>query len=206
MKKNLFLAFEGIDGSGKSTQVKMLADQLTAEGHKVYTTCEPTTGPIGKMIRDIFNHRMEGDQRTIAALFAADRLEHLLDKKEGIIKKLSEGFTVITDRYYFSSYAYHSVHMDMEWVIEINKPSAELLRPDLNIYIDISPEISMSRIKKDRDRVEMYETLENQKHVYKKYAEAFEREKSNEKIVSVNGDQLPKQIAGEVWRNVLQLL
>src|SRR5687767_4680396 len=114
MKKNLFLAFEGIDGSGKSTQVKKLAHKLAEEGHKVCTTCEPTTGPIGKMIRDIFNHRMEGDQRTIAALFAADRLEHLLNKQDGILKKLEEGYTVITDRYYFSSYAYHSVHsMDM---------------------------------------------------------------------------------------------
>ena len=58
MKKNLFIAFEGIDGSGKSTQVKRLTEKLIAEGHKVYATCEPTDSPIGKMIRDIFNHRI----------------------------------------------------------------------------------------------------------------------------------------------------
>ncbi len=206
MKKNLFLAFEGIDGSGKSTQVKRLADKLKNAGHEVYTTCEPTTGPIGKMIRDIFNHRMSGDQRTIAALFVADRLEHLLNQTDGIIKKLAEGYTVITDRYYFSSYAYHSVHMDMTWVMEANKFSAQLLRPDLNVYIDIAPEISMDRIKKERDSVEMYETLDNQRKVYAKYAEAFEHEKSSEKILIVNGHQAPEKIAEDIWNNLSGLI
>jgi dTMP kinase len=206
MVKNLFLAFEGIDGSGKSTQVKLLAEKLTGAGHKVFTTCEPTDGPIGKMIRDIFNHRMEGDHRTIAALFVADRLEHLLNKSNGILRKLEEGFTVITDRYYFSSYAYHSVHMDMGWVIEANKLSAQLLRPDLNIYVDIAPEVSMARIKKDRNSVEMYETLENQKKVYAKYEEAFALEKNSEKIWRVNGDQPPVAIADDVWLKIRPML
>ena len=111
MKKNFFIALEGLDGSGKSTQVIPLADKLNAEGVKVYITAEPTTSRIGSMIKDIFNHKMEADHRTIAALYAADRLEHVLNKKDGILKKLEEGYTVITDRYYFSSYAYHGVHM-----------------------------------------------------------------------------------------------
>lgn len=202
LKKNLFLAFEGIDGSGKSTQVKLLSEKLIGEGHQVYVTCEPTSGPIGKMIRDIFNHKIEGDHRTIAALFVADRLEHLLHKTEGILKKLKDGFTVITDRYYFSSYAYHSVHMDMDWVIEANKLSAQLLRPDLNIYIDIAPEISMERITKNRASVEKYETLENQKQVYAKYAEAFGRQKNSENIFTVNGNRPPAKIAEEIWQTL----
>ena len=114
MKKNLFIAFEGIDGSGKSTQAKRLARLLENAGHKVYSTFEPTDNPIGKMIRDIFNHKMEADHRTIAGLFVADRLDHLLNKSNGILKKLDEGYTVITDRYYFSSYAYHGTHMAMD--------------------------------------------------------------------------------------------
>ena len=205
MNKNLFIAFEGIDGSGKSTQVKLLAQKLEQEGHKIYTTCEPTEGPIGKMIREIFNHRMEGDQRTIAALFVADRLEHILNKNNGILKMLKDGYTVITDRYYFSSYAYHSVHMSMDWVIEANRMSADLLRPDLNLYIDIAPEVSMGRIKKERNSVEMYETLENQKQVHARYAEAFEKQKTLEKIISINGDQSPEKIAHQVWEAVKQV-
>jgi dTMP kinase len=158
------------------------------------------------MIREIFYHRMEGDQRTIAALFVADRLEHLLNQNNGIVKMLKEGYTVITDRYYFSSYAYHSVHMDMDWVIESNKLSAEILRPDLNVYIDISPEVSMERIKKDRDSIEMYETLENQKLVYAKYAEAFEKQKSVEKILMVIGIQSVEKIADEIGQGVEGLM
>jgi dTMP kinase len=157
------------------------------------------------MIRDIFNHRMEGDQRTIASLFVADRLEHLLNKTNGILKRLAEGYTVITDRYYFSSYAYHSVHVDMDWVIAMNAEATKLLRPDLNIYIDISPEVSMQRIQKNRDSVEMYETLENQKQVYAMYEKAFEIEKDHEMIFRVNGDQSAEKISEEIWEGLSRL-
>jgi dTMP kinase len=99
MKKNLFIAFEGIDGSGKSTQVNLLAESLEKAGHKVYCTFEPTDSPIGTIIRNIFKHKMEADERVIAALFAADRLDHLMNKTNGIIKKMEECYTDITDRY-----------------------------------------------------------------------------------------------------------
>lgn len=202
MKKNLFIAFEGIDGSGKSTQVKLLSEYLEEKGYKIYTTCEPTDSPIGKIIRDIFNHRLEGDQRVIAALFAADRLDHILNSKTGILKKLQDGYTVITDRYYFSSYAYHSVYVDMDWVIHTNSMSADLLRPDLNIYIDISPEISMERLKKGRSSMEMYETLENQKKVHTKYREAFDRIGEVEKVVVVDGNKSPDQISAQIIKKI----
>ena len=174
MKKNFFIAFEGLDGSGKSTQVKLLAEKLKGQGLKIYTTAEPTTSRIGQVIRDIFKHKMEADHRTIAALYAADRLDHLTNKTDGILKKIEEGYTVITDRYYFSSYAYHGTHMDIDWVINANSLSADLLRPDLNIYIDISPEESMKRLNKGRATIELYESIENLKKVKEKYFEAFE--------------------------------
>ena len=103
MKKNLFIALEGIDGSGKSTQMTRLAEKLTSSGHKVYTTFEPTDSPIGSVIKNIMKGRIDADHKTIAALFAADRLDHLLNGVNGIVKKMKEGFTVITDRFYFSS-------------------------------------------------------------------------------------------------------
>lgn len=196
--KPLFIAFEGIDGSGKSTQVKLLAEALTQLGHKVYTTHEPTSGPIGKMIRDIFNHRLEGSQHTIAALFAADRLEHIVNQTDGILNKMSDGYTVITDRYYFSSYAYHSVHVDMDWVIELNREAAKLLRPDITIYIDIAPEVSMERIQKNRGSVEMYETLDNQKKVHALYERAIQMQQGKEKVARISGNQSVEAIAHEV--------
>jgi dTMP kinase len=205
MNKNLFIAFEGIDGSGKSTQLKLLAERLKAEGHKVYTTFEPTDSPIGKMIRDIFSHKMEADHRVIAGLFVADRLHHLLNKTDGILKKLEEGYTVITDRYYFSSYAYHGTHMDMDWVIDANSQSANLLRPDLNIYIDISPEISMSRITKGRSSIELYETIENQKNVRDRYLEAFDKLKEVEKIKFIDGNRAENEISEDIWLAISSL-
>jgi dTMP kinase len=202
MHKNLFIAFEGIDGCGKSTQVKLLAEKLTTAGHKVYSTFEPTDGPIGSMIREIFNHKMESDHRIIAGLFVADRLDHLLNKTNGILKKLEEGFTVITDRYYFSSYAYHGAHMSLDWVIEANAMSASLLRPDLNVYIDISPETSMKRLSMGRTSMELFETIENLTLVRSKYAEVFKKLKSKEKIFITNGDRSPEFVAADIWKEI----
>jgi dTMP kinase len=206
MNKNLFIAFEGIDGSGKSTQVKMLSDYLSARGHKVYTTFEPTDSPIGTTIRNIFSHKMEADHRVIAGLFVADRLDHLLNKRNGLLQKLEEGYTVITDRYYFSSYAYHGTHMSMDWVIEANAMSADLLRPDLNIYIDVSPEVSMNRIQKGRTSTELYETLDNLRNVREKYFQAFEKQKYCEKIAIIDGNRNPDLIAAEVMNKVAALM
>jgi dTMP kinase len=205
MIKNLFIALEGIDGSGKSTQVKLLADKLTEAGHNVYTTFEPTDSPIGVMIRNIFSHKMEADHRVIAGLFVADRLDHLLNKTNGILKKLEEGYMVITDRYYFSSYAYHGTHMDMDWVIEANSLSADLLRPDLNIFIDVDPKVSMERINKGRTSVELYETLENLTNVKEKYLEAMDKLKAKEQIFITDGNRSPELIAASIWETVSKL-
>ena len=202
MKKNLFIAFEGIDGSGKSTQVKLLADTLEKEGHKVHVTCEPTSSPMGVLIRNAFNRKMEADHRVIAGLFIADRLEHLLNKTNGILKMLAEGYTVITDRYYLSSYAYQGVHMPLDWVIQANSLSADLLRPDLNIFIDIPPDISMQRLNKGRTSLELYETLENLNNVRKCYFEAFDLLKSKEKIFITEGNRVPELIATDIWDEI----
>lgn len=205
MKRNLFIALEGIDGSGKSTQVKLLADNLKKAGHKVYSTFEPTDSPIGSLIRNIFNHKIEADHRTIAGLFVADRLDHLLSKTNGILKKLEEGYTVITDRYYFSSYAYHGTHMSLDWVIEANSLSAGLLRPDLNIYIDISPDISITRLNKGRSSMELYETIENLRNVRDKYLEVIEQLKLKENIFVTDGNRSPELIAADIWNEISQM-
>lgn len=202
MKKNFFIAFEGIDGSGKSTQIKLLKEKLEATGLKVYTTCEPTDSPMGKMIRDAFNHRIELDQRTIAALFVADRLDHLLNKANGVLKMLEEGYTVIMDRYYLSSYAYQSSFLDTGWIIQANSLAADLLRPDLNIYIDVTPEVSIERLNKGRTSMELYETLENLEKVRNKYFELFERLKDEEEIAIVNGNRNTEAIADDIWENI----
>ena len=205
-KENLFIAVEGIDGSGKSTQVQLLKANLEEAGYKVYATNEPTNFEAGKLIRSIFNHRVNADQHTIAALFVADRLQHLLDKENGILAMLEKGYTVITDRYYFSSYAYHSAYVEMDWVMSINAKCAALLKPDLNIFVDVDPETAFKRIISTRTSTELYETKENLRKVYDNYLKAFKLLKNTESIVFVNGKNDVQQVAADIFKTVKNLL
>lgn len=200
MNQPYFIAFEGIDGSGKSTQVKLLKQFLESQGGKVHTTAEPTSGPIGKIIRDIFSHRYHADQKVIAGLFVADRLDHLLQESDGMLQLLKAGNTVITDRYYFSSYAYHGVHCDLDWVIQSNEVNARLLRPDYNLFIDVAPELSMERIKAGRQSLELYETLDNLKRVRDKYFESFEKLKDQEHIIIIDGNGTAEEVAEKIQK------
>ena len=206
MKKNFFIAFEGIDGSGKSTQVKLLSEKLKKEGFNIYTTFEPTDSPIGSLIKNIFKHRIEADHKTIAGLYVADRLDHLLNKTNGILKKMDEGYTVITDRYYFSSYAYQGTHMSLDWVIQANSLSAELLRPDLTVFIDIPPDVAMQRLSGDRNVIELYESLENLNNVREKYFESFDKLKHEEKIFVIDGNRPVETIFNDAWNKVYPML
>lgn len=202
MANNLFIALEGIDGSGKSSQAKLLVEKLESAGHKVYHTVEPTEGHIGSLLLRILRKEIRADHRAIALLFAADRVEHLLDQQQGIIQKLKEGYTVITDRFYFSSYAYNGTHTDMDWVISVNKKSAELLRPDLNIFIDVAPEECMRRINANRSTTELFENLDNLRNVREKYMEAFSKLKHEENIFTTDGNRSIDAIAADIWKEV----
>jgi dTMP kinase len=206
MKKGCFITFEGIDGSGKSTQVKLLSEKLKQSGCKVYSTFEPTDSPIGSIIKNIFKGRIEADHKTIAALYVADRLDHLLNKTNGLLKKMEEGYTVISDRYYFSSYAYQGTHMPMDWVIEANSLCAGLLRPDLTVFIDISPEIGMQRLNNDRNMIELYENLDNLNKVREKYFESFDKLRHEENIFITDGNRTSESIFADIWNKIGSIL
>lgn len=197
-----FIVFEGIDGCGKSTQAKLLTERLNLEGIPVHLTAEPSLRPIGKMIRDIFAHRMEADERTIAALFVADRLDHVVNHEEGIRTKLEQGFTVICDRYYLSSYAYQGSLVPLDWVMKANALSVELAKPALHIFIDIPVELSMERISKSRAQLEPYETHENLVRVRAAYLKVIELLKDEEHIVTIDGTQSVDWIAERIWKAV----
>lgn len=203
MTKNLFIALEGIDGSGKSTQAKLLAQAMTEAGHRVYTTFEPTDGMIGSVLRNILKGVIKADHRVIAGLFLADRLDHLLNEETGIVKKIQDGYTVITDRYYFSSYAYHGAHMDMDWVIAANKMCADILKPDMNIFIDVAPEVSMQRINAGRESTELFENLDSLRQIRAKYMEAFEKLKQTERIIIIDGNRPTDVIANEIQKYLI---
>lgn len=194
-----FIAFEGIDGSGKSTQIQLLTEKLKEMGVACYKTMEPTDSPIGSLIHQIMTGRMKTDNKVIAGLFVADRLDHLLNDVNGLLPKIQEGTTVITDRYYFSSYAYHSVDMPMEWVIQANAQSKELLQPTATIFIDVDPDTALERIAKNRQHQELFEKKSRLEKVREKYFEAFERLKDEETVIVIDGNRPQEEIAKDIW-------
>ncbi len=202
VKKGKFIAFEGIDGSGKSTQIQLLSNTLRKMGIFCYTTMEPTDSPIGSLIHQIMTGRIKTDNKVIAGLFVADRLDHLLNDVNGVLAKINEGTTVITDRYYFSSYAYHSIDMPMEWVIQANSQSKSILQPDINIFIDVDPDVAIERIAKNRFHQELFEKKARLIEVRKNYLEAFEKLEGEEKYVKIDGNRSQEAIANDIWKEV----
>lgn len=204
--KGSFIVFEGIDGSGKSTQIKLLTAKLKEEGIYYYTTMEPTDSPIGSLIHQIMIGRVKTDNKVIAALFVADRLDHLLNDVNGIVEKIQEGITVISDRYYFSSYAYHSIDMPMDWVIKANEQSKNILQPTITIFIDVNPDVAIERIAKNRFHQELFEKKSRLVKVREKYLEAFEKMEKEENIVRIDGNQSPEKISEDIWTEVKKIL
>lgn len=202
MTRGRFFALEGIDGSGKSTQLKLLAQKLEAAGHPCRRTCEPTGGPMGKLLRQVLTGQIQCDSRVVAPLFVADRLDHLLNRETGICQALEQGITVLTDRYYFSSYAYQSVDLPLEWVIEANRPCAEILRPTATLFIDVTPELALERITQNRESTELFETKDRLTRTREQYFRAFEAQKEAERVIILPGDKVVEELAQDIFDRV----
>ena len=208
MQRGKFFVIEGIDGSGKSTQMEILSKKLLSINQEHYLTTEPTDGPIGVLIRKILRKEIVVDESALAGLFLADRLDHLQNELNGLTTIISQGTHVITDRYYWSSYAYHSLHLPMEWVIAINSKCAEILRPDITFYLDLSPEESIRRIKKSRASTELFEEkkiLENVRNNYLKSIEVL-GEKENVVVLDTNKNKSQEEVFEEIWAHISKIL
>ncbi|HEY9851117.1 MAG TPA: dTMP kinase [Leptolyngbyaceae cyanobacterium] len=173
--KNLFIVFEGVDGSGTSTQSSLLKDYFATQGYPAVLTCEPSNGPIGNLIRQAMKKRVlfvndsQKFDEQMAYLFAADRHDHLYNEVDGVVKLLKD-FTVISTRYYFSSLAYHwNTQEEFEFVSKLNE---KFPRPDLVIYIDIPIELGLDRIS-DRTSKDIYENQQKLAKVKGNYQQIF---------------------------------
>lgn len=204
--RGCFFALEGIDGSGKSTQLPLLARRLEALGRPCVQTREPTGGPMGTLLRQVLTGQVDCDSRVVAPLFVADRLDHLLRKGDGLLALVEGGTDVLCDRYYFSSYAYQSVDLPLEWVIGANRPCADLLRPDATLFLDVDPELALERIARGREHTELFETRERLTRTREQYFRAFEAEKDRERIIILPGDLPPEELSRAIWDRVAPLL
>ncbi|OPG03079.1 dTMP kinase [Streptomyces sp. GKU 895] len=155
MATGFFIALEGGDGAGKSTQAEALAEWIRAKGHEVVVTREPGATPVGKRLRSILldvssaglSHRAE------ALLYAADRAEHV----DTVVRPaLERGAVVISDRYIDSSVAYQGAGRDLSptEVARINRWATHGLVPHLTVLLDVSPEIARERFTEAPDRLE----------------------------------------------------
>lgn len=149
-----FIAFEGGEGAGKSTQEALLAEWLTAEGRSVLRTREPGGTPAGEAIRAVLlgNEYSGLDPRAEALLFAAARGEHV----ERVIRPaLESGTVVVCDRYIDSSVAYQGIGRDLgaDYVRDLSLWATRGLVPDLTVVLDIDPQVGLSRVERP-DRLE----------------------------------------------------
>lgn len=198
----MFIAIEGIDGSGKSTTIASLEKFLAARGHAVHRTAEPTTLDTGRAIRELLGLKNERPhtRRELALLFAADRLRHL---EEEVEPALAAGKTVITDRYLFSSLSYQSVDLPYEWVKEINR-FARL--PDVVVYIGVSVDTALSRLARFREGTEIFETRTFLEKLIANYERVLAEYAGQVVIARLDGEVAMDDIAGDIEKKLSGIL
>ena len=198
-ERGKFIVFEGIDGAGKTTQINLLTERMRREGKAVFATAEPTATETGKMLRAALGGKIRMTPCELAALFVADRIRHKTDPEEGIEAKLRAGIDVVSDRYYYSTMAYQGSETDPGWVREMNLSCPEIRRPDLCIFLDLTPEQSMERIRAGRDSVEIYENTETLAAVRARFYRVIDELRTEENIKVVNAGRPIEEIAEEIF-------
>ena len=195
-KRGAFIVFEGIDGSGKSTHIRLLSRELRQQGYDVLETSEPSRGRIGMFIRKYVERRERRLPTEVEALlFAADRFEHL---KKIIEPALEEGRIVVSDRYLHSSLAYQGAEgTSLEWIREVNSFA---LKPDLCILLDVGPETGLGRMRRSRRTVfEVFTFQQKVRNLYLQFAEQGE-------LVKVSADRSVEEVQREISALVHELL
>lgn len=201
-----FITIEGVDGSGKSTQARMLYEALKARGERVVLTREPTDKPVGALIRATLSGGTKMPACSMPYLFAADRAMHLAEE---VLPSLSEGYTVICDRYIDSSLVYQTIELSRDgmgpkeaWE-RIQKINAPFRRPDLTIIIKVPPEVAIQRV---RDRITQGEGLpERYDETIAACAILYDRLSLRHRSSPVNGNMAPKLVAKEIMKLVTSL-
>lgn len=199
-----FIVFEGIDGSGKTTQVERLSAALKRMGRRVHATREPTSGPIGGLLRLYLERRLALDPRTLPYLFAADRADHVYNGQHGILAALEAGVDVICDRYVLSTLAYQAEQAPIELIERLN---AEFPAPDLTLFLQVDPQLGLSSKARQRVFADVTETLEQQRRVALHFAEVLERHGEHHRVQVLDATALGIEgCAAEVMQHVTRLL
>jgi dTMP kinase len=205
MSRGYLIVFEGVDGSGTTTQAQELRRRFFEIGLPVHVTAQPSQGPVGSLIRQILTGRLvlRGTKSpgwsTMALLFAADRQDH---QESEIEPNLRDGVSVICDRYLPSSVIYQSVTSDWDeaadWILDLNR---HIRKPDLLFYVQVDPKVAMRRRERRTGRAEIYDDPKLQQLLIEEYDRLDELIPDVE-IVTLDGSRTIEEIADEAWSHV----
>jgi len=191
-----FIVIEGLDGSGKSTQAKMLAQKLTNS----LLTREPTDESIGSLCRAAFSNQLVLNHASITLLLVADRIEHL-EKK--IVPALEAKRDVVCDRYYLSNMAYQAnSEQEMQEIYILNK-KFNVLQPDLTIFLSLEPKIALERIQLRSLERGIFDDLQTLEKINENYQSAIAFLRSQgENVIEISALPTEDEIAIEVLEAV----
>ena len=197
MNTGYLIVLEGIDGSGTTTQSNQLVRSLQTQRIPCHLTREPSDGPVGRLLRQVLEQKLEAmNATTMSLLFAADRANHIEKEVE---PALSRGEVVVSDRWYHSSLAYQgTVSEERKWILALNRKAR---RPDLTIFLRVRPETAAARRKAEKRSHELYDDLLVQKQVAAGYDATVAMLQSSEPIAILNGEDS----ADVVHKNILSL-
>jgi dTMP kinase len=194
-----FVVLEGLDGAGTTTQLQLAAEKLEKSGRPSFCTSEPTSGPIGRQVRDVLTRRLRVQPRTLALLFAADRTEHLTEPRTGMLSRLERGELVVCDRYLFSSLAYQSLDCDFDFVLALNR---EFPLPRHVVFLDTPvPESQRRLAARSGSRPELFDGEDLQERIRANYHKAFELFRPAGLQLHVLDGTLPQEsLFGKFWK------
>ena len=212
MIEGTFIVIEGIDGAGTTTQTERISAKFQEQGLPAVATREPTVGPVGALVRQALTHRLvvpgvHGSHppgwKTMALLFAADRLDHL---DAEVLPNLMEGVSVVSDRYDLSSLAYQSATADDDsnedvvgWIRALNRFAR---RPDLTIVLDVPAEVAGHRRRWRGHAAELYENQELQVRLAAAYRRA-EALLPGDKVMHIDGGGSVEAVTAAIWSAVM---
>jgi dTMP kinase len=189
--RGVFICVEGLDGSGKTTQAKVLVRNLRRRGFDAVYTTEPSAGEVGKLIRSFVLDREDRVPVALEALlFAADRVDHV----ENVVKPLlKEGKVVVCDRYIYSTLAYQgAAGLDLEWIEHVNRFA---LKPNLGLLIDVPSDVVVKRLKRKKTVMENKRNQERVREVYFKMVQ-------DRCLMLIDGNRTIHEIA----KNILEIV
>ena len=186
----IFIVFEGLDGSGQSTQAVLLRHYFEDNKDLVILTKEPTEdSKSGRMIRKVLRKEKKIEPDELQKLFVQDRKEHLNNL---IIPNLKNGKFVISDRYFLSTCAFGGINLDMEWLIELND---KFILPNITFLLNVDPRICIERIDKRGKRFEFFEEEKKLTKVRENY---FKLAKRFPNIYTINGELSKEAVFKEI--------